>query len=148
MDGTFYSRTIQNQDFIGDLKSDHTKSRYISNPVFQKLVLNIEIRKLLSRFQRVFDKMPATCLDFKWLGVQILDPILNMDHLQTKLILTIQNRDVSRFQFLTLVEVHCLNGLYHYIKLSVNNRHSDTVGIRKPDIRKLDSFENWTHSKT
>ena len=38
-------------------------------------------------------KMVATCLDFKWLGFQISDPIRNSDHLQPNLFLTIQNPD-------------------------------------------------------
>ena len=36
-----------------------------------------------------FDKMAAICLDFKWLGFQIQDPIQNPDHLQTNLFLAI-----------------------------------------------------------
>ena len=39
------------------------------------------------------DKMVAICPDFKWLGFQISDPILNLDHLQPNLFLTIQNPD-------------------------------------------------------
>ena len=33
------------------------------------------------------------CPDFKWLGFRILDPILNQDHLQPNLFLTIWNPD-------------------------------------------------------
>ena len=36
--------------------------------------------------------------DFKWLGLQISDPIWNQDHLQTNLFLTVQNPEKSRFQ--------------------------------------------------
>ena len=37
--------------------------------------------------------MVAICLDFKWLGFQISDPILNPDHLQPNLFLAIQSLD-------------------------------------------------------
>ena len=49
------------------------------------------ILAFLSVFQMVFDKMAAICLDFRWLGFQISDPIRNPDHFQTNLFLTIQN---------------------------------------------------------
>ena len=57
---------------------------------------------LLSRFQMVFDKMVAICLDFKWLGFWISDPIWNPDHLQPYLWMTIQNPDLSGFQISTV----------------------------------------------
>ena len=41
-----------------------------------------EIRKKISGFQMVFDKMAAICLDFKWLGIQISDPFQNPGHLK------------------------------------------------------------------
>ena len=41
----------------------------------------------LSTFQVVFDIMLLICLDFKWPGFQISDPIQNPDHLQTNLLL-------------------------------------------------------------
>ena len=37
--------------------------------------------------------MAAICLDLKWLGFLILDPIQNLDHLQHNLFLTILNPD-------------------------------------------------------
>ena len=37
----------------------------------------------------VFDKLAAICLDFKWLGFWILDPIQILDQLQPNLFLTI-----------------------------------------------------------
>ena len=52
----------------------------------------------------VFDKMPAICPDFKWLGLQISDLIWNPDHLQPNLYLTIQNPDWSRFQTSTVFD--------------------------------------------
>ena len=52
-----------------------------------------KIWTFLSGFQMVFGKMAAIYPDFKWLGFQISDPILNLDHLQTNLFLTIQNPD-------------------------------------------------------
>ena len=45
--------------------------------------------------------MAAICLDFKWLGFQVLDPIQNLDHLQPNLFLTIQNPDYSIFHIPT-----------------------------------------------
>ena len=44
-----------------------------------------EIQTFLSGFQKVFDKMVAISLDFKWLGFLISDPIRNPDQLQTNL---------------------------------------------------------------
>ena len=37
--------------------------------------------------------MAAICPDFKWLGLQISDPIQNLDNLQTNLFSTIQSPD-------------------------------------------------------
>ena len=45
----------------------------------------------------IFDKMVAICLDFKWLGYQISDPIWNLNHLQTNLYF-----DTSGFQMFKL----------------------------------------------
>ena len=50
----------------------------------------------------VFGTMAATHIDFQWLGFQFLDPIQNLDHLQTKLFLTTRNQDMSRFQIPTI----------------------------------------------
>ena len=71
---------------------------------------------LLLRFQIVFDKMGAICLDFIRLGFQISDPIRNQDHLQPNLFSTIQNpvpisdphcnvrtKDIYHFQLFKLV---------------------------------------------
>ena len=49
------------------------------------------IQTFLSGFQMVFDKMAAICLDFKWLGLRISDPIQNPGNLQPNLFWTIQN---------------------------------------------------------
>ena len=57
-----------------------------------------KILMLMSRFQMVFDKMAAICPNFKWLGLQISDPIWNLYHLQPNLFLIIQNPDLSGFQ--------------------------------------------------
>ena len=48
-----------------------------------------KIRTLLSWFQMVFDKIAVICLDFKWLGFQISDPIQKPDHLKPNLFSTI-----------------------------------------------------------
>ena len=40
-----------------------------------------------------FEKIAPICPDFKWLGIQISDPIQNPDHLQLNLFLAIQNPD-------------------------------------------------------
>ena len=42
---------------------------------------------------------------FKWLGLQISDPIWNLDNLKTNLFLTIQNPDKSRFQIHTVTGI-------------------------------------------
>ena len=52
-----------------------------------------KIQTFLSRIQVVFDKKTAICLDFKWLGFRISDPIQNLDHVQPNLYSTIQNPD-------------------------------------------------------
>ena len=52
-----------------------------------------KIRTLLSWFQMVFDKIAVICLDFKWLGFQISDPIQKPDHLKPNLFSTIWNPD-------------------------------------------------------
>ena len=54
------------------------------------IVSTIQNLDIFDRFQMVFDKI---YLDFKWLGFQISDPIRDTDHLQTNLVLTIQNSD-------------------------------------------------------
>ena len=54
-------------------------------------------------FKCFFGKMTAICPDFKWLCFQILDPIQNLDHLQTNLFWDIQNQDLSGFQMPTLI---------------------------------------------
>ena len=51
----------------------------------------------------VFDKMAAICPNFKWLGLQISDPIWNLYHLQPNLFLIIQNPDFSGFQISTVL---------------------------------------------
>ena len=53
--------------------------------------------------------MVAICLDFKWLGFLISDPIWNPDHLQLNLFLTIQNPNQSGFQIPTVINSF-LNG--------------------------------------
>ena len=53
----------------------------------------------------VFDKMEAICLDLKWLGFWISDPIWNPDHLQTNIFLTYQNPDPSKFQIPTVLKL-------------------------------------------
>ena len=50
----------------------------------------------------IFVKIAVSCPDFKWLGFRITGPIWNPDHLQTNLLLTIQNPDLSGFQILTV----------------------------------------------
>ena len=44
-------------------------------------------------FKCFFDKMAVICLDFKWLGFWISNPIQNSDHLQPNLFWTIHNPD-------------------------------------------------------
>ena len=48
------------------------------------------------------------CLDFKWLGFGISDPIQNPDHLQTNLLPMIKNKDKSGFQIPTAHKTHML----------------------------------------
>ena len=50
----------------------------------------------------VLDKKALICLNFKWLGFRISDPIQNLDYLQPNLILTIQNPDLSGYQIPTV----------------------------------------------
>ena len=45
--------------------------------------------------------MADICLDFKWLGFPISDPIQNLDHLKTNLVSTIQNPDRCGLQIPT-----------------------------------------------
>ena len=52
-----------------------------------------KIQKFLSGFQMFFGKLVAICLDYKWLGLQISDPIQNPDHLKPNLFLRIWNTD-------------------------------------------------------
>ena len=93
---------------------DHLKSGNIKNPDFLKVGFQMvqfsngrafshgysyspnhlitglfENRMFLSGFQMVSDKMGAICLDSKWLGFRISDPIWNRDHLQLNLFLAI-----------------------------------------------------------
>ena len=49
--------------------------------------------KKTHKLKMVFDKMAAICLDLKWMGFQISDPIQNPDHLPPNLFSTIQNSD-------------------------------------------------------
>ena len=95
--------------YSGDLKPDHFKSilfdGQISNGrVFKCRDLAMAIVPTIQKldhskyffcpdFKCFFSKMAAICLVFKWLGLQISDPIRNSEHLQTNLFLTNQNPD-------------------------------------------------------
>ena len=69
-----------------------------------------EIWTFLSGLQIVFDKLAAICLDFKWLGFRISDPVRNPDHLPPNLFLTIQSPDWSGFQI--PIVICCLYNSY------------------------------------
>ena len=82
------------EQYSGDVKSDHVKSRlfegHISNGWALAMAIAIvpTIQKpdhsksglFLFRFQMVFDKMAVICPDFKWVGFRISDLIQNQDH--------------------------------------------------------------------
>ena len=84
----------------------HSKSRIFGDQISNGLVFNgsnlsymhslktgpFKIWTIVSIFQMAVDKMVAAiCLNFKWLGFQISDPIQNLDQLQTNLFSTIWN---------------------------------------------------------
>ena len=65
--------------------------------------------------------MAAICLDFKWLGFWISDPIQNQDHLQPNLFLTIpKSRQVQ------IPDSHCT-----IIKLSTKQARAFTLRLLK-----------------
>ena len=107
----------QNSKYSGDVKSDHLKSR-----LFEGLISNgwaqlsfgysfspnhlktgpFEIQTLLSRFQKVLNKITAICLEFKWLSLQISDLIQNPDHQKSRLVLKLDphciRQEILRFK--------------------------------------------------
>ena len=66
-----------------------------------------KIWTFLSRFQIVFAKLAAICLDFIWSGFQISDPIRNQDHLQPNLFSTFEIQNSSDFRSPLYIPGHC-----------------------------------------
>ena len=70
-----------------------------TNPTFKAELVPMELMETTAiaiapnHKKFVFVKMAVICPDFKWLGFQISDHILNLDHLQPNLYSTIQNPD-------------------------------------------------------
>ena len=68
-------------------------SKNQNEKIIGKIVMSGKCCDIFVQFQMVFDKMVAICQDLKWLCFRISNPIWNSDHLQTNLLLTIQNLD-------------------------------------------------------
>ena len=54
---------------------------------------HFKLRQFCSDFKCFCNKMAVICMDFKWLGFRISDPIRNPDHLHPNLYSTIWNPD-------------------------------------------------------
>ena len=77
---------IQLPNFRGRISNGRALTMAISIvPTIQKTE-PFKIRKFLSGFQMVYEKMAVICMDFKWLGFQISDPIGNPEHFQPNLL--------------------------------------------------------------
>ena len=112
-----------------DLKSNHLKFRifedHISNGPGQAIVLAMAIDRPFEKpdifvwFSKVFDKMAAICLNFKWSGFQTSDSIQNPDHLQTNFFWPF------RFQIPNVYTLQCelnkLNSGYTILNNSLSN---------------------------
>ena len=92
-----YLNANKNVEYSRHLKSEHLKSRLggdqiLNGPAFKGLSYSFnygpdflktgtfKIRPFLSGFWMVFDIILAICPNFKWMGLQILDPIHNLDY--------------------------------------------------------------------
>ena len=75
-------------------------------------------------FQIVLDKIVPICPDIKWLGFQISDPILNPDHLQPNLFLTIWDPDYPDFRSPLYSDNYCIFKFAHQVSVpQVWSRH-------------------------
>ena len=75
----------------------------------------------------VFEKMTATCPDFKWFGFWISDPIQNLYHLQPYLFLTILKSRLVRIS-----DPHCTSP-----KKGANQNDNMNTKLTEKDIENI-----------
>ena len=80
------------------------------------VVLSLKILTFLFRFQMVFDKTAAICLDFKLQGFRISNP-LKSGPFATQPLLELQNPDQSGFRILTEVGFWIFTVLYFMLQM-------------------------------
>ena len=71
----------------------HSKFGLFEGRISNSRALAKAVAIILTIWQPDHSKYGHFCLDFKWLGFWISDPIRNLDHLQPNLFTTIQNPD-------------------------------------------------------